>query len=282
LYVNKPRLFPNYPAINYLTNGAGHQYNGLTGEIKRRGGKGLTYQLSYTHARDIGDLERGQSPENAYDRKRERGPWVDIPKNAVTGNVIWEIPVGKGRHLLSRTNTLVDTLAGGWSTSIIYTYHSGRFLTPLWTGPDPAGTVYTTAAAAATTTIRPNCLANGNLPESQRSVNGWFNASAFSAPTPGQFGTCGPGVIFGPSLHVWDAGIFKTLVAKEHLRIRVELTAVNILNHPNYSDPNMNITQAGNVGVITGVGGASNVSGASSPLDPSGARAYRSGLRIEF
>jgi len=71
-------------------------------------------------------------------------------------------------------------------------------------------------------------------------------------------------------------------VAREHLRIRVELTAVNILNHPNYSDPNMNITQAGNVGVITGVGGASNVSGASSPLDPSGARAYRSGLRIEF
>jgi hypothetical protein len=282
LYINKPRLFPTYPAINYLTNGAGHQYNGLTGEIKRRSAKGVTYQLSYTHARDIGDLERGQSPENAYDRKREVGPWVDIPKNAVTGNFIWDLPVGKGKRFLNHANTWVDTIAGGWSTSVIYTYHSGRFLTPLWTGPDPTGTVYTTAAAPATTTIRPNCLGNGNLSGSQRSINGWFNASAFAAPSAGQFGTCGPGLIFGPSLHVWDAGIFKNLVAKEHLRIRVELTAVNILNHPNYSDPNMNITQAGNVGVISSVGGASNVSGASSPLDPSGARAYRSGLRIEF
>jgi hypothetical protein len=282
LYINKPRRFPLYPAINYLTNGAGHQYNAVTAEVKRRGGGGLTYQLSYTHARDIGDLERGQSPENAYDRKRERGPWVDIPKNSVTGNMIWEVPVGKGKRYLSTANAWVDTVAGGWSTSIIYTYRSGRFLTPLWTGPDPTGTVYTTAAAPANTTIRPNCLADGNLPSDQRKVTGWFNAAAFGAPTPGQYGTCGPGVIFGPSLHVWDAGIFKSLVSREHLRIRVELTAVNVLNHPNYSDPNMNITQAGNVGVISSVGGASNVSGASSPLDPSGARAFRSGLRIEF
>jgi hypothetical protein len=282
LFVNKARLFPTYPAINYLTNGAGHDYNGITGEIKRRGGRGLTYQLSYTHARDIGDLERGQSPENAFNRQREVGPWVDIPKNAVTGNIIWEIPVGKGKRFMSRANAVLDTIAGGWSTSIIYTYHSGRFLTPVWTGPDPTGTSYTTTTAPPSVTIRPNCLANGNLPADQQSINGWFNAAAFGAPSPGQFGTCGPGVIFGPTLHVWDAGIFKTLVAKEHLKVRVELTAVNALNRPNYSDPNMNITQAGNVGVITSVGGASNVSGASSPLDPSGARAFRSGLRIEF
>lgn len=282
LYVNKPRRFPNYPAINYLTNGAGHQYNGITGEVKSRGSRGITYQLSYTHARDIGDLERGQSPENAYDRKRERGPWVDIPANAVTGNVIWDLPFGKGRRYMSKSNAWVDALAGGWSTSVIYTYHSGRFLTPLWTGPDPTGTAYTTAATPANVTIRPNCLGDGNLPSSQRSLNGWFNAAAFGAPTPGQYGTCGPGLIFGPTLHVWDVGIFKSLIEKEHLKIRVELTAVNVLNHPNYSDPNMNITQAGNVGVISSVGGASNVSGASSPLDPSGARAFRSGLRIEF
>jgi hypothetical protein len=28
---------PAPPAINYLTNGAGHQYNGFTAEMKRRG-----------------------------------------------------------------------------------------------------------------------------------------------------------------------------------------------------------------------------------------------------
>ena len=56
---------------------------------------------------------------------------------------------------------------------------------------------------------------------------------------------------------------------KERLRVRGELIATNILNHPNYDDPTLNMSQAGNVGVISGVGGSSNVSGASTPLHPS-------------
>ena len=138
LYVNKPRLFPAYPNFNYLTNGAGHQYNGLTGEIKRRVAKGLTYQLSYTLAKDIGDLERGQSPENAYDRLRERGPWVDIPKHSVTGNVLYDLPFGRGRHFASGANRFANAVFGGWTVSIIHTYRAGRYLTPAWTGTEPS------------------------------------------------------------------------------------------------------------------------------------------------
>ena len=282
LFINKPRRFPQYPNINYLTNGAGHQYNAGTAEVKRRGSGGLTYQLSYTLARDIGDLERGQSPENAYDRQRERAPWIDIPKHTVTGNLIWDLPFGKGKRLLGNANRWMNAFAGGWTTSLIYTFRSGRFLTPLWTGPDPTGTAYSTTASPANVTIRPNIISDPNLPSDQRSINRWFNASAFTAPTPGQFGTSGPGVIIGPSLNVWDAGIFKSFSIRERVVIRCEVTAVNMLNHPNYSDPAVNISQTGNVGVISGVGGASNISGASSPLDPSGARAFRTGLRLEF
>ena len=69
---------------------------------------------------------------------------------------------------------------------------------------------------------------------------------------------------------------------KERLVVRWEITATNILNHPNYNDPPTNISQAASAGVISGVGGSSNVSGASSPLDPAGARQFRTGLRIEF
>src|SRR6185295_15110099 len=35
-YVDKPRLFPNYPGITYYTNGAGHQYNSMTVTAERR------------------------------------------------------------------------------------------------------------------------------------------------------------------------------------------------------------------------------------------------------
>jgi hypothetical protein len=60
--------------------------------------------------------------------------------------------------------------------------------------------------------------------------------------------------------------------------LRWELTGVNIFNHPNWSNPAtaaLNITTVGQVGVISADGGVSS-------LDPSGARALRMGLRLEF
>jgi hypothetical protein len=282
LFINKGRMFQTFPLIYYLTNGAGHQYNGFTAETKRRAAGGLSYQLSYTLARDIGDVERDQPIENAYNRSRERGPWIDIPKNIITGNLIYDLPFGKGKRLLRNSSGVVNALAGGWSLSWIYTYHSGRNLTPQWTGTDPTNTAYTTSATPASVTIRPNCISNPNLPSGQRSIYQWFNLAAFTAPTAGSFGNCGNGVIIGPPANVMDAGLFKAFRVKERMNIRWEITAVNFLNHPNYNDPATNISSTASAGVIAGVGGASTVSGASSPLDPSGARAFRTGLRIEF
>ena len=39
----------------------------------------------------------------------------------------------------------------------------------------------------------------------------------------------------------------------ERVRLRLEFLATNSLNHPNYSDPNTNITAAGAAGVVTNV-----------------------------
>ena len=280
-FISKPRLFSQYPAITYLTNGAGHQYNALTAEIKRRTQVGLTYQLSYTLARDIGDVERAETIENAYDRARERTVWVDIPTHRLNGNLYWDLPIGTGKKVLGRASRALDLLAGGWSLALIYSYRSGRFLTPLWTGPDPTGTAYTTTASVPTVTIRPDVLRDGNLPADQRSINRWFDVSAF-APPGAYFGTSARGVIIGPNSNVWDAGVFKLFRIREGMTLRWEMTAVNMLNHPNYNDPSVTINQTGSNGVITGVGGNSNVSGAGSPLDPAGPRGFRTALRFEF
>jgi hypothetical protein len=274
-------MFPAYPALNYLTNGAGHQYNGLTAEVKRRASTGLTYQLSYTLARDIGDVERGDSIENAYDRGRERGVWIDIPAHRVNGSLIWDLPVGKGKKTLGSAGRGLNLLVGGWSMSAIYSFRSGRFLTPTWSGPDPTGTAYASGTSIPTVTLRPNILRDPNLPSSQQAVNRWFDVDAFAAPGA-YFGSSSIGVIKGPHTNVWDFGIFKAFPIREGLMVRWELTAVNLLNHPNYNDPSISISAAATKGVIGGVGGNSTVSGASSPLDPAGARGLRMGVRIEF
>jgi hypothetical protein len=276
LFVDKPRLFPRYPSITYLSNGAGHQYHALTLEAHRRMARGLYYQLSWTWARDIGDLDRGASPENAYDRNRERAVWLDIPTHRPTGNFVWEVPLGKGRTYLASAGRALHAVAGGWELSGVFSYYSGQFLTPQWTGPDPTGTAFTSSRTPAQVTIRPNHLRDANLPDDQRTTRRWFDAAAFGAPTPGFFGTSAKGVIKGPNSNVWHLGIAKHFPLAERARVRWELIASNAFNHPNYANPATNITSLTQVGVISGVAGDVSV------LDESGPRRFRMGLQIEW
>jgi hypothetical protein len=269
LFVNKPRPFPRYPGISYLTNGAGHQYHSFTAEAERRFAKGLAYQLSWVWARDIGDLERGQSPENAFNRAREKGVWLDIPTHRLTGNFLWELPFGKTGSRLRRG------VLGGWELNAVYSFYSGQFLTPAWTGPDPVGAQFTASTTPAQVTLRPDHLRNGNLPAADRTTRRWFDTAAFAAPAPGSYGSSANGVLFGPGSSILNGGIAKYFTIRERLRFRWELTATNATNSPNYANPNTNITSIAQVGVITGVGGVAN-------LDASGPRSLRTGLRLEW
>jgi hypothetical protein len=269
LYVDKPRMFPRYPAITYISNGAGHLYNSLMLEAERRYSRGLAYQVSWTWARDIGDLERGESPENAYDRRRERAVWLDIPTHRVTGNLIYEFPFASGTRGIKRA------LLHGWEWTTIYSFFSGEFLTPQWTGPDPTGTAFTSSRTPAQVTIRPNQLRDPNLPEDERSIARWFDVSAFAPPTPGFFGSAAKGVIKGPGSQIVNAGLGKNFAIGERARFRWEMTATNLFNKPNYNNPGTNITSLAGAAVITEAGGEQD-------LDAGGARAFRMGLRLDW
>ena len=274
-FIDKPRPFPNYPAIIFIDNGAGHQYHSLTFEMERRYANGFAYQFSYVLAKDIGDLERGQVAENPFDLARERGNWLDIPRHRLAGYLLYELPFGKQRRFLTSAHPLVNALAGGWELSIVYQRHSGQFLTPLWTGPDPTGTAFTSSGTPAQVTIRPNQVGNPNLPASERTTARWFDPTAFAPPTPGSFGTASKGLIHGPGATVWDLGLAKQFDLAGRLRMRWEITGTNILNTPNWSNPGTNISSVAQVGVISGVGGVAN-------LDPSGPRQFRMGIRFDW
>jgi hypothetical protein len=200
---------------------------------------------------------------------------LDIPTHRVTSNVLYELPFGRGKKFGTGAGRALNMFIGGWEISGILATYSNQFLTPLWTGPDPTGTRFTSSSTAPVVTIRPDHLRNGNLPDSQRSIDGWFDASAFARPQAGQFGTSAKGVIKGPGSFVLHGGLFKSIPFTERVRARIELTATNLPNHPNYSAPAMNISNAETVGTIGGVG-------ASSELDQSGARFFRAGFRIEW
>lgn len=250
LYINKPRLFPRYPDISYAENGAGHQYHSMTIQALRRYSNGVHVQAYYTLARDIGDLEDGQSPEDAYDRRRERAVWERLPTHRFSSNIMYDLPFGRGRRF-GIDNRFVNAVFGGWQLTAIGALESGRWLTPQWTGADPTGTRFTQSGTRPIVTLRPDHLRDSRL--ENPAVQRWFDVDAFDAPDLGRFGTAAKGTVLGPGTAVLHNSVAKIFSIRERARLRLEFLATNTLNHPNYADPNTTITAAGAAGVITNV-----------------------------
>jgi hypothetical protein len=274
VYSAKPRPFPTYPGILFSDNGAGHQYHGVSFELERRLKKGLAYQASYSWARDIGDLENNATPEDVFNRARERGVVASLPAQRFSANTIIELPFGKGRRWMNNANAAVENILGGWLVSGIYNYSTGQFLTPSWTGPDPTGTRFANAGQRANVTLRPDMLRNGN--RSNPTLAQWFDVSAFGAPPIGRFGTASPGVIVGPPINLFHATVSKVFTVRERLRIKFEALGTNVFNHPNYANPNMSITAGVASGAITAIADRNG------QFEQGGAREFQLQLRVEW
>jgi hypothetical protein len=270
-YIDKPRAFMQYPDIMYETSGGGGQYNALSAEVKRPLAKGLFFQFSWTWARDIYDVTEGGTITDPYNRSLDRGVAPDIPTHRIVMNMYYELPFGRGKPIAGNVSRLTNLVVGGWVFSTTWGFQTGQFLTPLWSGPDPTGTVYTSSSTPAYVTIRPDQIGNPNA--GPQTISQWFNPGAFAAPQLGQYGNASQGAIKGPPVNTWNAGIQKQLFFREKAHLTLEFTSRNVFNHPNWSNPNTNISNVGSVGVITYAGGVAF---------NSYEREERLGLRLEF
>ena len=282
LFVDKPRPFPKYPALSYMDHGASHNYHGLTVEAKRQMRHGAFYQVGYTWAKDIGDaISGGNNIENAFDRRRERSAFSTIPAHRLSAMVIYELPAGRNRKFLATAPRVVDALLGGWQASAVWAAQTGTYLTPTTRIQDPTGTAYTTGRNRPLVTIRPDYLYNANI--SNPTIQQWFDPNAFAAPPLGRYGNAGNSVITGPGQNMMHGGVHKYLRFGDDPRwpkVRLEMTATNVLNHPNWSNPVVDLSAAGRVATINGVGGPQQWR--SNFNESAGMRSMQLGVRVEW
>ena len=141
--------------------------------------------------------------------------------------------------------------------SAIFTAQTGMHLTPYQTSHCASGT---------------NCfgqekvdLVFGQDPNTgAKSADAWINASAVTnrnffdaSGRPvfvGRFGTAGKGIIDGPGLITLDAGLFKDFAVTERWRVRLQSQVRNLPNHPNFANPEMNLS-SGNFNKIRALAG---------------------------
>jgi len=246
LFIEKPRPFPLYPDISRTENGAGHQYHALTIQATRKSRGGLYYQTYFTWANDMTDET---TPEDPTNRLREKARHDRQAKLRYSANAVWEIPVGRGRKFMSDAHWLVNGILGGWRLSSIVALESGRPLTVMWTGPDPTGTRYTTSSTRPNVTIRPDVLGDFTVDNPNQYL--WFDKTKFAAPPIGRYGNAGRGILIGPGVRVMHNSLAKEFPIKERARLRFEVLARNTLNHPNWGNPDTNISNAGAGGIYS-------------------------------
>jgi hypothetical protein len=253
------RPFPNWNRVNTRDNGGDAHYNDFTVQLKGRGVAGLSYTSSYKWAKGISNDEDSFSrvvggnfneeiasrTDNRFDGRYLRGPIGGIPYHRFTTDLVWDLPFGRGRTVGTAWGKGLDAIAGGWTLSAILTAQTGMHLTPYQTSHCASGT---------------NCygqekvdFVSGQDPNGgTKDTETWINTAAVTnrnffdgsgrAIFAGRFGNAGKGIIEGPGLVTLDAGLFKDFVLTERWRFRLQSQVRNLPNHPNFGNPDMNLT----------------------------------------
>ena len=278
--------FPDFGGGSYQATMGTSSYHGLQATLQQQYANGLTFLLTDTWSKtmsDAGDLLNGTSADTlrAY-AVPGLGPKFDYSlANFDIRNVIhfsggYELPFGKGKQFMNHGG-LANQVLGGWSVNWITTLQGGQ----------PEGFSCPTGSTSGT-----GCNAirlPGKSPQlgiKTRTVAGnkypfWIgNPAAFAQPCklvtdstgllstlhpdPNSVKGCVPASgaaalgdkrdqISGPGFHRLDFSAFKDFPLTERYRLSFRSEFYNILNHPNFNQPNF-----GGNGVVA-VGGSGDI-----------------------
>jgi hypothetical protein len=232
-------LNPNVTNITYRTNYGGGKYHGLQTRVEHRGTHGLTMSLAYTwsHFLSNGSNINGGGNGPPQDARCYACEWGSMPedrRHIVVLNHIYELPFGKGRTYVSQGPA--SWIIGNWNLNGIWTMQTGEHFTP--------GLAAAVSNSAGGGGDRPNRIADGNLPSDQRSIDRWFDLTAFATPAQFNFGNAGRGILTGPGFFNLDAGIHRVFPINERFKLTYRWEMFNAFNRANFSVPNASIGNA--------------------------------------
>jgi hypothetical protein len=185
-------------------------------------------------------------------RGRDRANSDYVRRHVITANTQYRLPFGRKGRFLRSANGWQNTVVGGWQVGGIWRYQTGQYLTPSF------------SQSNALSNNRPDRVLGvpADLPRGERTPQRWFNPAAFAIPPTldpatgeARFGNCGRNVVLGPGLNVMDLAMYKMfpLGKNERRSITFRLELFNALNHPNWGNPDMAITNTATVATITRV-----------------------------
>jgi hypothetical protein len=225
---------------------ASSNYHSLEAKLNQRFYGGLVYSLGFTWMKsiDYGSALRGGYlwPYNSYDLTQLRGPSdFDVPLR-FTANVVYDLPVGPGKSML--THGVGGAILGGWQVAGIVTAYSGLPMN---------GPVLGDTARVGTLNNAGNYTGISPVPEN-RDMQHWWNAGAFDNTSPTlsyQPGNQGRNALYGIGAWTVNASLARSIRIHERHRLIFRGEAFNALNKANYNTPSTNYLSPTTFGIIT-------------------------------
>jgi len=81
-------------------------------------------------------------------------------------------------------------------------------------------------------------------------VSPYFDTAAYAPVSEARFGTAGFNTVRGPGYGNLDFSLFRTFPIREALKVQFRGEALNLINHPNFNNPDSGVTD-GNFGLIS-------------------------------
>ncbi|HKG47724.1 MAG TPA: carboxypeptidase-like regulatory domain-containing protein [Pyrinomonadaceae bacterium] len=267
---------PNATFARVLRNDSRSNYNALEIEVRRRFSNGLQFQADYTFSKALGDAvdAQGNNQNDLVNRLTLRNPDLDYRRSTedqthrFVANGVYELPFGNGRRFLNSSNWALSRLAGGWTMGAIVVWSSsppffissGRstftssatnngaqllgisfeeFKNNLGLFKTPSGVFFINPAILDITLNSAGKVATSKL-----------KPGLMTAPAPGTFGNFPVNSLNGPNYFNFDLSVTKRIPITERVRFEFKVTAINILNHPNFVFNNQNFDSTA-FGLIT-------------------------------
>jgi len=251
----------NYGDITQALNGFYSHFNALQVRYEQRMVAGLTLLNSFTweHSLDNASASLEGNTPSPQDANNLRADYAQSDYNLPFANItslVYDVPVGRGRALLSNANPLVDTLFGGWQISGVNTAQGGTPFNLTYT-PNSANVVSPQISATyrGANEYRPNratgnasvvlCNSGHSCLNNRVATNGtiqYVNYTAFTLPGTkdasgnliSPFGNASRNPGRTPNFFQTDFDLnkrFSTPVERLKVEFRAEL--YNIFNHTN-------------------------------------------------
>jgi len=251
--------YPVFGQITGSTNNVVSNYNALQASVQRRFTSGLEFNFNYTWSHFLDEMDssgwgsRGgwQNYQNAYVPSANYGASNFDIRNMFKGSVVYELPVGRGKPFLNNS-ALLDEIIGGWRTSTTIILQGGNPF-PITTGGN--NNSYNQSGDY---TQYPNVVGNPLNVPGGRSINEWYNMSAYAQPVAGTYGDYRRNSLYGPGLTNVNLSLGKSFPIWERVSFEIRGDATNVFNHASFGQPNgvFGPGQASTITTVT-VGGRS-------------------------